>query len=97
MHPPAHPGPDVDEVVERINQFSPRMSGRGSLPPISESANIEPVTIPTDPPAANAADAAVLQNEPIAMQPIKTPKPLPSIPPKQQSFNKALENITRYV
>lgn len=87
--PPSHPGPDVDEVVNRIEAFSPRIPTRASLPPIAETLVLEqPAVVNSDytadiiPPAVNSIKAP--------------PKPLPSIQPKQQqSFNKALENITR--
>ena len=89
MRPPDDPGPPVEEVVSRIEAFSPRIPTRASLPPIAETATNEQ-------PAFVNAEHAAFDNIPQPIQSIKTPpKPLPSIPPKQQSFNKALENITR--
>ena len=79
MRPPDDPGPPVEEVVSRIEAFSPRIPTRASLPPIAETATNEQ-------PAFVNAEHAATDN---------MPQPIPSIPPKQQSFNKALENITR--
>ena len=87
MRPPSCPGPAVEEVVSRINQFSPRIPGITSqLPPIPE----------TDTAAMNAPVLeSFLPAPPSAENPKLASKPLPSITPKQESFNKALENITR--
>lgn len=92
MNPPADPGPDVEEVANRINRFSPRIPGRTSLPPIVEMETM-------------ANEAPILESfikdekkEPLdAMIPVPptSSNPLPSISAKQQGFNKALENITR--
>lgn len=88
MRPPSDPGPPVEDVVSRINQFSPRIAGRTSqLPPIIETdmtTNSIPVL------------ESFLPNAPTTPTGKQSVKPLPSITPKQESFSKALDNITRY-
>lgn len=83
MRPPSAPGPPVEEVVSRIERTSARISKPVALPPIAESAE---KALP-EPEAAQSSN----QNE--LLKP--SSKPLPSIPKQQDSFNKALENITR--
>ena len=89
MRPPSDPGPPVEDVVNRINQFSPRIPGRTSqLPPIAE-ADIATTSAPVLESFLPKDASPDIQKPPS--------KPLPSISPKQESFNKALDNITRFV
>lgn len=93
MRPISAAGPAVEEVIARIEQFSPRIKVRPSLPPIAEAESM-------------ANNAPVLESfikpEPEKPLPVPSPiqsksaKPLPAIS-RQQGFNKALENITRLV
>lgn len=84
MRPPSDPGTPVDNVMSRIEQTSARLPR--ALPPIQEVINkemevcAEPITEPVIADALKPASSS----------------PLPAIPKQQQSFNKALENITRY-
>lgn len=95
MRPPSDAGPAVEDVVARIHQFSPMLAGRNSLPPIVENN-----TTTNEAPVIESflkTKAPVDDQDTTTGPTISSSKPLPSISPKLQSFNKALEHITRSV